>query len=90
MGGREGWVDAWNAREYELRKAIPFSQVRAEWMRNHQEATRELDATPAERLDEELRGYPLLRYFAGDTYEHYREHAEQIRAWLHDLETTEA
>jgi hypothetical protein len=28
--------------------------------------------------------------FAEDTYRHYDEHAEQIRAWQRQLETTEA
>ncbi|MGH2531513.1 MAG: ClbS/DfsB family four-helix bundle protein [Thermomicrobiales bacterium] len=28
------------------------------------------------------RGKPLIEAIAGDTYEHAREHAEQVRAWL--------
>jgi hypothetical protein len=37
-----------------LRRAqdLPFTQVRAEWMRNHEDATKALDATPPDKLDE--------------------------------------
>ena len=32
----------------------------------------------------------MFTRFAEDTYRHYREHAAQIRAWLKNMETTEA
>jgi len=90
IGRGANWVDEWNAKAYAERKDLPFTQVRAEWMRNHEDATKALDATPPEKLDEKLRDNPVLQYFAGDTYEHYREHAEHIKAWLQQVETTEA
>ena len=30
-----------------------------------------------------LEGHSLLAFIAGNSYDHYGEHAEQIRAWLH-------
>jgi hypothetical protein len=89
VGEGEGWVDEWNAREYELRKDRPFTEVRVEWLRNYAEANACLDATPEEKLNVQLRGNEVAAYFAGDTYEHFREHAQQIREWLRGLETSE-
>ncbi|MEX0683472.1 MAG: DinB family protein [Dehalococcoidia bacterium] len=90
IGEGDNWVDEWNEREYNARKDHPFTEVRVEWMRNHQNATRALDDTPEEVLGQELRGQPLITEFGYDTYEHYRQHAEHIRDWLRALETTEA
>ena len=90
MGSGDGWVDEWNKKAYDERKDHPFKEVRAEWIRNHENATSALDGAPAEKLDELLNESPILQYFAGDTYEHYREHTEHIKAWLQQLETTEA
>jgi hypothetical protein len=89
IGQGENWVDEWNAREYETRKDRPFTEVRVEWLRNYEEANACLDAAPEEKLNVLLRGNEVASYFAGDTYEHFREHAEHIRDWLRGLETSE-
>ena len=89
-GHGDNWVDEWNKREYEARKDHSLSQVRAEWMRNHRDAAEALDHAPPEVLDMPFNNGPIHQYFAGDTYEHYREHTEHIKAWQQQLDTSEA
>jgi uncharacterized protein (TIGR03083 family) len=89
VGEGESWVDEWNAREYELRRDRPFTEIRIEWLRNYQDANACLDATPEDKLNVSLREQEIAVYFAGDTYLHFREHVEHIRDWLRRLETSE-
>ena len=89
FGQSENWVDEWNEREYEARKDRSFTEARAEWARNHESACEALDETPEEKLNEKVRDRTALEYFAGDTYEHYREHAAHIRDWRQQLDTSE-
>jgi hypothetical protein len=63
--------------------------VRAEWERSFEAAKEALRATPAENLDINVKGWDMFTRFAEDTYRHYREHAEQIRAWKREVESTE-
>ena len=83
-------VDEWNARESKRRAGMPVAAVQAEWRRNCDRARAALETLPESMLELEVKGRTVLQRFAGDTYEHYREHAEQIRAWQRQLETTEA
>jgi len=83
-------VDAWNARESERRKNLSLAQVREEWVRSCEAAAAAFEAVPADKLDTEVKGWTMGHRFAEDTYRHYDEHAEQIRAWQRQLETTEA
>lgn len=83
-------VDAWNERESKSRKSQPLAAVRQEWMDSFQAAKKAISASSPEALDTEVAGWSVLRRFAGDTYVHYQEHAEQIRTWSRQLETTEA
>ena len=83
-------VNEWNAREADRRKQLPLSQVREELEAAHQSALQSLRDVPAEVLDVEVKGWTMLVRFAEDTYRHYREHAEHIRAWKREVETTEA
>ena len=90
FGEGENWVDEWNAREFAARRDHEYHQVRAEWMRNHEDVVKALHDAPPEALDAKLRGESsALDIFAGDTYEHYREHAEHIKDWLRQTETSE-
>jgi len=89
VGEGENWSDEWNEREYNIRKDRSFMEVRTEFLRNYKEANACLDAAPEEKINLELRGEEVATYFAGDTYGHYREHAEHIREWLRNLETSE-
>ncbi len=88
--GGDEQVDAWNARESERRKALSLAQVREEWVRSHEAASAAFEAVAADKLDINVKGWTMGHRFAEDTYRHYDEHAEQIRAWQRQLETTEA
>jgi hypothetical protein len=90
FGSGENWVDEWNRREYVSRKDRSLDEIRTEWARAFDEAERALAETPPQKLDEPFQHHSVVQYFAGDTYEHYNEHADQIRTWLRQLETTEA
>jgi len=48
-----------------------------------------LRETDSGLLGTEVKGFSQLNRFLGDTTLHYNEHAEQIRAWQRQLETTE-
>lgn len=87
-GGEEA-VAEWNRAETERRRGASLAAAREEWEDSFEAAKDALRACPAEALDREVQGWPQVRRFAGDTYEHYREHAAQLRAWLRRLETSE-
>jgi uncharacterized protein (TIGR03083 family) len=87
-GGDEA-VNSWNARESAARKDKSLADLRAEWVRSFDDARSAFDATPAEKLEIEVKGWPQIQRFLGDTTIHYREHENHIRTWLKQLETTE-
>ena len=82
-------TDEWNDREYQRRRDLPLSQVRAEWEKSFEDARQALAAAPEDVLWQEVKGWPQAVRFREDTYVHYREHAEQVRAWQRQLETSE-
>ena len=88
--GGDAGTDEWNEREYRRRKDLPLPQVRQEWLGSFEDAKTALEAVPEDVLWQEVKGWPQAVRFREDTYNHYREHAEQIRAWRRQLETTEA
>jgi len=83
-------VSALNKRESDVRKGLTLAAVKEEWLSSFELAREALRAVPAERLNEEVKGWAMHARFAVDTYHHYREHAAQIRAWRRGLETAEA
>jgi hypothetical protein len=87
-GGEEA-VDVWNERESKARAGRSLSDIREEWLSSFEAAMAALAEFPAERLEENVKGATVLERFAGDTYEHYREHEAQLVAWRRSLETTE-
>ncbi|HLB26739.1 MAG TPA: maleylpyruvate isomerase N-terminal domain-containing protein [Dehalococcoidia bacterium] len=87
--GSEEAVDEWNERERQARAGRSLADIREEWLESFQAAMDALAAFPAERLQENVKGRPVLERFAGDTYEHYREHFGDLSAWRRQLETTE-
>lgn len=87
--GSDATVDEWNAREQAARADKDLADVREQWLQSFQRAMDALAAFPAERLQEDVKGLTVLERFAGDTYEHYREHLEHLNAWRRQLETTE-
>ncbi len=88
--GGEEQVAEWNARESKSREDKSLDETRNEWISSFEAAKKALGATAAEVLDLEVAGWDMLTRFDEDTYRHYREHAEQIRAWQRETETTEA
>ena len=87
--GGEKAVDEWNERERQSRAGRPLADMREEWLESFQKAMDALAAFPAERLQENVKGSTVLERFAGDTYEHYREHFGDLSAWRRQLETSE-
>jgi hypothetical protein len=89
FGKGDNWVDEWNAREFKARKDLPYSEIRGEWLKAHEAARLALEAATDETLNATFKQGTVAAYYVGDTYEHYKEHADQIRDWLHEMETTE-
>ena len=88
-GEGDNWVDEWNEREYLARKDKSFKDIRGEWITSHENARNALDETPESVLHVQFGPGKVIDYFAGDTYTHYDEHADQIKSWLREMETTE-
>lgn len=82
-------VDEWNERERRLRQDRPLPDVREEWLESYQRAMQALADFPAEKLEQKTKGQTVLRWFAIDTYEHFREHLVHLNAWRRELDTTE-
>lgn len=90
FGEGENWFDDWNAREYAVRQDRSFPDIRVEWLQGHENARTALVAASEENLAKTHGKYDPQRSFPADTFLHYQEHAEHIRSWMRDLETTEA
>ncbi len=82
-------LNDWNAREAAARAGKSLTDLRAEWEKSYGDAAKELREVDAGLLETEVKGWSQLNRFLGDTTLHYNEHAEQIRAWKRQLETTE-
>lgn len=82
-------LNDWNAREAAARTGKSLPDLRAEWEKTYNDAAAEFRASDAELLETEVRGWSHLNRFLGDTTLHYKEHAEHIRTWKRQLETTE-
>ena len=83
-------MEQWNARESQRRQDVPLAEITKEWRDSHEATRAVLASIPAEKLDLVVKGRRTDIRFASDTFLHYREHAEQIRAWQRQLETSEA
>jgi uncharacterized protein (TIGR03083 family) len=83
-------TDEWNAREAAARKGKSLTELREEFERAHQAARSALEAFPQEKLDEPFKERTVVFSVGADTFAHYQEHASQIKAWLRQMETTEA
>ncbi len=79
-------VDQMNEKFYREMKDRPFDQV---WddldssyhqLLSRLEGWKEKDLFDAKRF-RWMQGKPFVEYIAGDSYEHYAEHAAQIREW---------
>lgn len=88
--GSDEILNEWNKRESERRSNLSATELRDEWLHSFEAVAAAFHAVPAEKLDIDVKGWTVAHRFAEDTYEHYNEHADQIRAWKRQLETTEA
>jgi hypothetical protein len=88
--GGQPMVDEWNAREAARGKAMSPSELRAALERSYKDARRALEESPEPALALIAGGWSVGVRYAEDTYRHYREHAEHIKQWARDLETSEA
>ena len=86
----EGEIDEWNAREAAARKGKSLGELREDWERAHAAARAALEAFPEDKLGEPFKERTVVFSFGADTFAHYQEHASQIKAWLRQMETTEA
>ena len=71
-------VDAWNARFAAARRDTPVADVLLELDKTHEYFLRVAAAVPAERFQP---GKTAWKIVDQNSAHHYREHAEQIRAW---------
>ncbi len=73
-----GGIDAFNALVQGRKRGLSLEQVLTELEETHRRLLSYLDGVPDAAFATEGR---FLRRLRQDTYGHYREHAEQIRAW---------
>ena len=71
-------VDAWNARFASARRGTPVTDVLLELDKTHEYFLRAAAGVPAERFQP---GKTAWKIVDQNTAHHYREHADQIRAW---------
>lgn len=71
-------VDAWNARFAAAKKPASVADVLLEFDKSHEYFMHAAAAVPADRL---VPGKTAWKMVDGNTAHHYREHADQIRAW---------
>lgn len=73
-----GGIDAFNERAFERGRATPLSEVRRRLDETHRRLLDYLAGVPEDLFVRESRFRKRLRI---DTYSHYPEHTEAIRAW---------
>ena len=80
-------MDTLNAQFYQENKHLPLDEVLTDFRTTHQQILSIVQAISEEDLLNPHRFSwsqvePLWKSIAGDTYEHYQEHIEQIQEWL--------
>jgi hypothetical protein len=71
-------VDAWNERFAAARRGTAVADVLLELDKTHEDFLKAADAVPRERFQPGKTAWKIVDQNSGH---HYREHAEQIRAW---------
>jgi len=79
---RYGGIDAFNAREQERKRHLSLELVREELVATHQLLLNFLAELPESAFSSKGRFVKRLRL---DTYNHYREHADQITKWRAEI-----
>ena len=85
--GLQGEVDEINERVFRANRDRPLGEVLAEAREIYRDLLATIEALPEDALTAPDRftwtgGRPVWVAIAGNTYWHYPEHAESIRAWL--------
>jgi uncharacterized protein (TIGR03083 family) len=76
-------VDATNARDHEAAKDAPLATVRSASAEAHASLLAVIDAlSDADLADEQRFGWPAWQMIAGNSSEHYAEHADEITRFL--------
>jgi hypothetical protein len=80
-------IDAWNARRFAESKTLPLDAILNEYSNTFAAVIAGVEALPEADLFDASRfawteGQPLERSVAGEIYEHYPEHIEQIERWV--------
>ncbi len=83
-------VDQLNADAAAKGKAMTAVEAKAAATRAHDAARKAVVEAPESALAPVVSGWTVGVRFAEDTYRHYEEHAKQIKAWMRQLETSEA
>ena len=82
----EDWsVDELNEQLYQENKDRPLAEVLAAFRSSYQRVLADVQAMSDEELNKPiswLNDRPIWLWVAGNTYEHYEEHAGFIRNWL--------
>jgi len=73
-----GGIDAFNAQQAELKRALSLSEVLRQQDDTHRRLIDFIQSTPEDQFIRETRFRHRLRL---DTYSHYPQHAEAIRKW---------
>ncbi len=86
-------VDQMNEKFYQEMKDRSFEQVWDDLDSSYYQLLGRLEAWKEKDLFDPLRfkwmrGEPFERYIAGDSYEHYAEHAQQIHEWRKTVNNT--
>ncbi len=79
-------VDQMNEKFYQEMKDRSFEQVWDDFDSSHYQLLNRLKGWQEKDLFDPqkftwMKGNPFVEYIAGDSYEHYAEHAQQIREW---------
>ena len=79
-------VDQMNEKFYQEMRDRPFEQVWDDLDASYHQLLSRLAGWKEKDLFDPkrfkwMKGSPFVEYIAGDSYEHYEEHAAQIRAW---------
>lgn len=72
-------IDRINAEVLAANRDRPLAEVRAAFDDSYQQVLTLAESLSAEELADEV----LYNLFAGDTFEHYREHIEMLEQWQH-------
>ncbi|HET8905703.1 MAG TPA: DinB family protein [Ktedonobacterales bacterium] len=72
-------VDRINAEVLAANREQPLAEVRADFERSYQQVLRLAESLSADDLADDV----LYSLFAGDTFEHYREHIEMLENGQH-------